>query len=300
MSLNLSWAPHYTGHVLAYSWRCWRTRAVAWVATVVAIGAVLSLAANAELFLVLSQRSLASQARSASEFQVFLADNANQQQIQALEGKLQNQPGVKSIRLRSKDEALGIAKQNGGLSSIATSGSGNPFPASVVVTLSDPSAATKIAELAAEDPATDKQVPTSYTPGQAKRLSAALNWAQALVIGIGLGALAVASLVALVLIRSHVRARRSELRILSLVGTPRAVIRMPLLVESISLAIGGSVLAMAALINVGAKVVPTMNSYLPFLQLGSAGSAIPPIGLATFFGSIIALGGCSLWVRLPR
>ena len=72
------WAPRYAFNVCVYCVRCWRGRLVAWLATAAAIGAVLSLAAGSELFLVLSERSLNEQVRSASELQVFLADSAQQ------------------------------------------------------------------------------------------------------------------------------------------------------------------------------------------------------------------------------
>jgi cell division protein FtsX len=124
--------------------------------------------------------------------------------------------------------------------------------------------------------------------------------AQAVVVGVAIAALAVASLVALVLLRSEIRARRSELRILTLVGTPRPVIRLPVLLEALALAAAGSAVAFFSLSYVGQNVVPAVNSYLPFLQLGSAASAVQLIGWVTLGSSVLALGTCSLLVRLPR
>jgi cell division transport system permease protein len=239
--------------------------------------------------------------QSASEFQVFLADGAQPQQVAALQQQIGNLPGVKGTRYRSKDEALGIAKRSSTLASIATANSSdNPFPASIVVNLQDPAAADRVAAAASASKATDSQVPTSYTPTQARRISTALSLAQAVVIGIGLAALGVASLVALALIRGELRARRAELRILVLVGTPRPIIRLPVFVEAISVAVVGTVIATAALLFVGVRVVPAVNTALPFLQLGSAVEATTAIALATLVSSVLALGACSLMVRLPR
>jgi cell division protein FtsX len=294
------WAPRYCFNVLAYCVRCWRARAMAWLATAVAIGAVLSLAAGAELFLVLSERSLNQQIRSASEFQVFLADDAQQAQVDQLRSRISAVPGVHTVTYRSRAEALDLARQSSTLASIADNTASNPFPASLVVDVDNPSTAGRVATLAAGDPATDRDVPASYTPAQGQRLSAFLSMAQAVVVGVALAALLVACLVALVLLRSEIRARRAELRILILVGTPRPVIRLPVFLEAGALAVAGSVVASLTLRYVGDHVVPAVNQYVPFLQLGSAAGAVQVLSLTTLVSSVLALGVCSLLVRLPR
>jgi cell division protein FtsX len=295
-----SWLPNYALSVLAYCWRCFRRRLLAWLATAMAVSAVLSLAASAELFLVLSQRSLAQQAHSASEFQVFLADDAQQAQVQDLSLRIGQLRGVKAVAYRSKAEALSLARRDPTLANLASTTPGNPFPASLVVQLADPSSAGQVATVATKDPATDHDVPFSYTPAQGRRLSEFLATAQAVIVGVALAALGVASLVGLVLLRSEVRARRAELTVLALVGTPRPVIRLPVLLEAVSLAVAGSLVATVVVIYVGGHLVPGVNSSLPFLQLGTATDVVASISLVTLASSVAALGTCSLLVRLPR
>ena len=294
------WAARYAFNVLAYCVRCWRGRLGAWLATAAAIGGVLSLAAGAELFLVLSERSLAEQVRSASEFQVFMADNAQADQIDALKRQIATLPGVRRVTYRTKSESLALARHSSNLATIADNSNENPFPASLVVDLSDPSAADRVTAVATQNPATDHDVPSSYTPAEGRHLSAFLSMAQAVVVGIALAALAVASMVALVLLRSEIRARRAELRILTLVGTPRPVIRLPVLLEAVALAFTGTIVASLTLTFVGDHVVPAVNTYVPFLQLGTATGAVAAIRAATLGSSMLALGACSLFVRLPR
>jgi cell division transport system permease protein len=296
----VAWAPRYAFNVLVYCVRCWRGRVLAWLGSAIAIGAVLSLAAGSELFLVLSERSLNQQARSASELQVFIEDGAEQAKVDDLQHRISTLPGVRRVTYRSKADALRIAQQNATLNNIAENTTANPFPASLVVDLDDPSAASQVATLATRDPVADHDVPASYTPAQGRRLSAFLSMAQAVVVGVALAALAVASLVALVLLRSELRARRAELRILTLVGTPRPVIRLPVLLEAVGLAVTGSLVAFLSVTYVGDHVVPAVNTYLPFLQLGSAAGATQAIEVLTLSSSVLALGGCSLLVRLPR
>lgn len=296
---TLSWAPRYTSGVLAYCLRCFRARLLPWIATTLAIGVILAVAANTELVLVLAQRSLAAQARSASEFQVFLASDANAQQVQSLQDQIGKLKGVRSVRYISKQQALAQAQQNPAIAAIG-SASNNPYPASILVTLQSPAASAQVTAVATKSPVVDKSLPTSYTPREARRLNAALNWANGIVVGIGVAALLIASLISMVLIRAEVRSRRSELRILSLVGAPRQVIRLPLLVESLSLAVAGTVVAVASLVAVGTKLVSGANNYLPFLQLAAPNLTLMQISLATLIGSTVTLGICSLLVRLPR
>jgi cell division protein FtsX len=295
------WIPAYSANLAGYCWRCWRARALVWLGTVVAVGAILALAANAELFVFLTQRGLSAQMQSTSEFQVFLADGAQPQQVTALQKQIGGLPGVGGTRYRSKEEALGIAKRSGDAAvTAAANGSDNPIPASIVVSIKNPSAVDRVTAAASASPASDHQVPTSYTPSQARRLSTALSLAQAVVIGIGLAALGVACLVGLALVRGELRARRAELQILVLVGTPRPIIRLPVFIEAVSVAVVGTAIATATLLLVGVRVVPAVNSALPFLQLGSAVQATSTIALATLLSSVVALGACSLMVRLPR
>jgi cell division protein FtsX len=296
---TFTWAPRYTGGVLAYCWRCFRARLLPWIATTLAIGIILAVAANTELVLVLAQRSLAAQARSASQFQVFLAGGANAQQVQTLQNQIAGLNGVRGVHYVSKAQALAQARANPAIAEIG-SAADNPYPASIMVNLQNPAASAQVTALALKSPAVDRSLPTSYTPREAHRLSAALNWANGIVIGIGVAALLIASLISMVLIRAEVRSRRAELRILALVGAPRPVIRLPLLFESLSLAVAGTVIAVATLLAVGTRLVAGANAYMPFLQMATPNLTLMEISLATLVGSLVTLGICSLLVRLPR
>lgn len=292
--------PGYLATLLAYCFRWWRSRLGPWLATAVAIGAVLSLAATAELFGVLAIRTLSQQASSASEFQVFLSDDAKPLQVDALTARIAALPSVRKVGYRTKTQALDLARRDSTLANIAEYTLGNPFPASLVAQLADPSAAAQVAAVAGNDPAVSRDVPFSYTPAQGIQLSQFLGTVRGLVLGVALGALGIASLVAFVLLRSEIGARRAELRILMLLGTPRRVVRLPVLVEAISLALAGSLLATATLIYVGGQVLPAVGDTLPFLRTGSLVAVIQTISLVTVVSSVLALGTSGWLVRLPR
>ena len=69
---------------------------------------------------------------------------------------------------------------------------------------------------------------------------------------------------------------------------------------SASKQLAGSVVATIVLVYAGGHLVPAVNGSLPFLQLGGAADAVRSISLATLASSVVALGACSLLVRLPR
>jgi cell division protein FtsX len=296
----LSWLPRYLASLGAYCFRWWRGRLGAWLATAIAVGAVLSLAATAELFGVLSIRTLSQQERVASEFQVFLADDARPAQVDVLLSRVAALPRVRTVSYRSKTEALNVARRDSTLGNLADYTLGNPFPASLVVQLDNPAAATEVAAVAGGDPAVSRDVPFSYTPAQGSQLSQFLGTVRGLVLGVALGALGIASLVAFVLLGSEIGARRAELRVLVLLGTPRHVIRLPVLAEAVSLAVVGSLLATATLVYVSGHVLPAASRSLPFVASGGAIPVTQTISLVTLLSSVLALGTCSWLVRLSE
>jgi cell division transport system permease protein len=296
----MSWLPRYLANLAAYCFRWWRGRVGAWLVTAIAIGAVLSLAATAELFLVLSVRTLSQQTRSASEFQVFLADDAKPQDVDALTAKIAALPAVRKVGYRSKEDAMSLARRDSTMANIAQYTWGNPFPASLVVQLQDPSAAAQVAAVAGTNPAVDKDVSFSYTPSQGVELSQFLSTVRALVLGIAVGALTIAALVAFVLLRSEIAARQAELNILSLLGTPRKVIRLPVVAEGVSLALVGSLVAIVTLVFVGAQVLPAVSDTLPFVRVGTSAPILQTVSAVTLLSSVLTLGACSWFVRLPR
>ncbi|HEV2953831.1 MAG TPA: permease-like cell division protein FtsX [Candidatus Dormibacteraeota bacterium] len=294
------WPVRYAQSVLGYCWRCWRSRTYAWIATVAAVTVLLALAASAQLIFLVGQRSLNHQLNAASQIQVFLDDGATPDQVSALEQALRGTKGVKQVSYFSKAQALAAARKDSSLSQFTDFTSGNPYPASLVVDMSTPQAAARVIATAKGQSAVDPKVPTSYTPAQASQLQAALSIAGAIIVGLALLALAVAGFVGLILMRGELRSRRAELRILALVGTPRVVIRLPVLIEALSIAVVATLGAAICLRYTQAQVLPAINSNLPFLQLRSAGGDWTSIVAVTLAASVLIFAGSSLLVRLPR
>ena len=294
------WPLRYVGTLWSYSWRWQRRRMSTWLVTALVLGVVLSVAAAVQLMVWLGDRSLTDQLRSASEMQVFVSDGATPDQQVALRGRLTAVPGVSGVTYRSKAEAAARAARDPQLAPLATASQGNPFPASFVLRMRDPEVAPRVLAAVASDPAVDPKIPASYTAAQAQRLSSALGALRVVAGALDAIALGVGAIVALALLRGEIRARRDELRILTLVGVPRAVIRVPLVIQVLSVAVAGSALAVCSLLYIGQHVIPAIDQSLPFLRLGDPGQAFGTLSVATVGASCLALIPCALLVRLPR
>ncbi|MBO0685039.1 MAG: hypothetical protein J2P45_17955 [Candidatus Dormibacteraeota bacterium] len=291
----------YMESVTAYSWRWQRRRLPAWALTVAVMGVMLSVAASTQLMVWLSQRSLNTQLQSASQMQVFLSDGASAGQVSALVTKLTHVPGVKQpLAYRSKEEAAGFAHQNEQLQPLAAASNTNPFPASLVMNMDNPQTGQKVLKAVKGDPIVDPVVPGSITSTQSQQLGSALDLLQAGSVLLDVLALGVAGLVTVALLRGEIRSRVDELRILTLVGVPRLVIRLPLVFQALSVALVGGLIGALSVFWVSSKVVPAVSSSLPFLQLGNPGPAPIAFAVGTVALACLTLVPCSLLVRLPR
>jgi cell division transport system permease protein len=204
------------------------------------------------------------------------------------------------VTFRSKAEAAARAARDPQLAPLAGASDGNPFPASFVLEMRDPSVAQRVLGAVVGDPAVDPKIPASYTAAQAQRLSSALGAMKVIAVALDAIALGVGAVVALALLRAEIRARKDELRVLTLVGVPRLVIRVPLVVQALSVALAGSALAVLSMLYIGQHVVPAIDQSLPFLRLGDPQSAFGTLAVGTLVATCATLLPCALLVRLPR
>ncbi len=294
------WLARYCLTLARYAWSWQKQRLGAWVVTVLVVALVFSVASTVQLVVWLGSEGVSSQLHSASEMQVFLADSATQDQQDALRAKLAGITGVGRLTYRSKADAQAHAAHDPQLATLAGAGDGNPFPASYVVQMSDPAVAKRVLKAVAADPAVDPKVPASYTAAQADQLSSALNALKVgawVVDGLALGT---GAIVATALLRSEIRARRDELRILALVGVPTVVVRLPLVIQALSIGLAGSVLAVLTVGYVSHAMLPALGRSLPFLHLGDPGHVLTALSLGTLTAGCAGLIPCALLVRFPR
>ena len=227
-------------------------------ASLAALGsiALLALMAGVAGLTALALFNLSSaQASQASVLHVYLLDDAPQDAVNDLQGRLQQDHRVASVTYISKSDALQRAERKPGMTQLVNAADTNPFPASFDVRVRSLGEIRSVATLVAGDPAVDPQHPSSFDSDSYSRLQFAFR--AVAIAGVGLLALllVVAAAVTAGSIRSTLLARREEVEVMWLVGSPRWMIGGPFLVEGaltggIGASIGGGLaflLGLAAL-----------------------------------------------------
>jgi cell division transport system permease protein len=241
------------------------------------------------------QSLAAQQARDAAVLHVYLRDDAQPPDVEALRAKLAADGRVATVAFTSKGDALRRAQHRPGLPDLVGAADTNPFPASLDVKLRDVRDVGAVAGAVGRGPAIDPILPNSYDRGAYERIQRVLA---VLAIAGGvflllLGFVAVA--VTANSIRAAIFARHQELEIMELVGAPRWMVRGPFLVEgALTGAIAGliagvvtlvaSLAALAAGASTFAQIAPGISAgvclvaalvvFLTGLGLGSGASLL--------------------------
>ena len=237
----------------------------------------------------------------------YVADDADQAQIDALMGEIRGMEGVASVDFTTKDQALENFRNTSNNPDIIDQLDGqNPLPASIDIELSDPQLvesvagqvlATSIYPTITDNP-DDPSEAVKYGQQSVERLFAVTNYVR--YIGIALIALLI--FIALVFINNTIRlailARRKEIAIMRLVGASNGFIRGPFLMEGAIHALIGSLLAVGVLQALRSAAIPRVQAALPFLSLEVDGGTYAMIYLSLVAaGLVIGLIGSAFAMR---
>ncbi len=244
---------------------------------------------------------------------VWLADDAEEEDIQELITYIAGLDGVADATFVSKAQALEIFKEENAdnadlismLEEMEAEGI-NDMPPSIEVTLSDPQSVERIAfdiqanttfQRICESPA-DPESAIRYGQKTVDKLFTVTNYVRY----IGIAIIALLVFIALVFINNTIRlaimARQREISIMRLVGASNGFIRGPFLTESILHALIGAALAIGAMEAIRRYVLPMLATDMEWLPLDLAMSSYYNIYIIlAVAGVIIALIGCSFAMR---
>jgi cell division transport system permease protein len=193
--------------------------------SILVLGAVLLVTSNVD--------RLVSEWSQAAEFSVYLRDDATSEQRGALESLI-DQSGVAAGReYVSKAQALGRFRRDfAELASLTSTLEDNPFPASVEVRVKPEAQANGqaeglVARIAREPGVADVR----YDREWLSRVSAALDAVRGIGFAVGLVMVIAAALTVATVVRLALHARRDEIEIMQLVGSPYSFIRGPFVAE---------------------------------------------------------------------
>lgn len=225
----------------------------------------------------------------------YVADDAEQSDIDSLVAAIRKMDGVASVSFTTKEQALEDFRNSmtGNPDIIDQLDGQNPLPASVDIELSDPQMVEQVAaQIEANstfrsicDEPGDPADSLKYGQQTVDKLFSLTNYVR--YIGVALIALLI--FIALVFINNTIRlailARRKEIAIMRLVGASNGFIRGPFLMEGALHAIIGSVLAVGVLQLLRMFAVPQLQDALSFLSFDVSSTTYLAI-----YASLVAAG----------
>lgn len=237
----------------------------------------------------------------------FVADDANQDDIQSMMDEIQGYEGVESVSFTDKDQALENFRQSTSSPEIVDQLDGqNPLPASIDIQLSEAQSVTDIANQILANPEfanicdnpDDPSDSLNYGQKTVDKLFSLTNTIR--VAGIVLIALLI--VIAFIFINNTIRlailARRREIAIMRLVGASNGFIRGPFLAEGSLHAIIGALLAIIVMEVVRNAVLPQIATALPWLPVSVDLSMFIMIYIALVVaGLVIGLLGSTFAMR---
>lgn len=207
----------------------------------------------------------------------YVADDASEQDINAVEQYIQELPGVESVDFTTKDQALEnfTNSMTSNPDIVAQLDGENPLPASIDVNLSEAQSVSDIANRILEnetfvkicDNPDDPSDSLQYGQKTVDKLFSLTN----AIRYIGIGLIVVLVLIAFIFINNTIRlailARRKEIAIMRLVGASNGFIRGPFLAEGALHAIIGALLAIGVIELIRIFTLPRVTSALPWLPI---------------------------------
>ena len=240
--------------------------------------------------------------------QVWIHDEADRADVEALQARLQAHENVSRAVYVSKEEALErFTEMMSASPQIVEQLAGNPLPASLEIELVDAQEMDEVVNLIkrseelpriASSPTDDPEDALSYGQGIVETLLSATEAAG--YAGIALvGILAIVSLIFINnTIRLTIYARRNELAIMRLVGASNGFIRAPFVLEGVLQALVGAFLAILVLLAVQSFAFPAAQEAFAFIDFNFDNQRMATIALIlTASGIVIGALGAVIAMR---
>ena len=227
----------------------------------------------------------------------YVADDASEQDIHAVEQYIQELPGVESVDFTTKDQALEnfTNSMTSNPDIVAQLDGENPLPASIDVNLSEAQSVSDIANRILEnetfvkicDNPDDPSDSLQYGQKTVDKLFSLTN----AIRYIGIGLIVVLVLIAFIFINNTIRlailARRKEIAIMRLVGASNGFIRGPFLAEGALHAIIGALLAIGVIELIRLFALQRITAALPWLPIN-----VDPVTVVLIYVTLL----CAGWV----
>lgn len=213
------------------------------LASILTVAISLILLGSSIIFLA-NATTIAKTFESQVQIAVFLDDNLDDGQVAAIQNRIKNLPGIESVTLTTKEQALWDFQESMNTTSLLEDLGGiNPFPDKITIIATDPNLVKDIASQVEKIPGVEN---VRYGQGFLEKLLAFTNWLR----WIGMAVVAVFALIALLLIslsiKTNVNSREKEIQIMRLVGASNSFVRWPFIIEGLVIGLLGGLIAVAA------------------------------------------------------
>lgn len=256
------------------------------------------------LAMVLNFNNIISGLESKVEITVFLKDNVQSHEIEAMSRQLNDWEGIKEWKFVSRDEALENWREEWGEQKYLLDGytaENNPLPDSFHITVENPDYVTEMVEKLRK--LTMVEV-VQYSKDVVGTITRIANTTRIL----GLAVVVILIIMAMIIIHNTIRisvySRRREINIMKYIGATDWYIRWPFIMEGISLGIMGAVIAGSLTAGIYYLLVqqlaesPMEGNILSLLQLLPLESIIYQIvGLFLLVGSVVGVIASVLSIR---
>ncbi len=267
--------------------------------TALVIGITLAMPAGLHL-LVKNLGTLSHSWERSLQASLFLKEDVDDAQAQALSQTLRTRPGIDQVRYISRDEAMAQFREHSGFGEALDILETNPLPA-VIVVFPDPKQTPATIELLVDSLAKLPEVDQATLDQQwLQRLYAILEIVRRGVLL--LAALLAAAVVVVVgnTIRLDIENRRDEIVVMKLVGAPDGFIRRPFLYTGFWYGLSGGLIALilisAALIAVADPAARLSGLYDSDYRV----AGLSFLGLLSVLGGGIALGWLGAFWTVSR
>jgi cell division transport system permease protein len=242
-----------------------------------------------------------------AQLSVFLDSDVKATELPALQDRLKKLPGVASLRLVPREQALARLKQTEGMPDVIASLGFNPLPDAFIVTAADNSEQS-LSKLVADLKAVPKVSKVQVDSAWIRRMDALLRLGRLAVVS--LASLLALALVAVTFntIRLQILTQRDEIEVAKLIGATNSFIRRPFFyLGALQGMLGGAAGCLIALLGIwllNRPIFEFAHLYGSDFQLHqlSVIDALAIIGLAGMLGWLGALLSVSkhLWQIEPK
>ena len=234
------------------------------------------------------------------QIEVFLEDSTDENQAQSMMDQIRVHDNVEAVEFRSKEDALNIMKKRWGENSYLLDSLGNnPFPNSLLITVSSLEDADKVTEYLNEFKGIED---LKYNKETVEKLTMVTDFLRVTSLVIMAFLVVVAIVVVANTIKLTVMARAKEISIMKYIGATNWFIRGPFFAEGVLLGVFSSLVSAGITYGLYAKVVSEVGTQVMTIL----SSPLVPAGymagnLVLIFLSIgVSIGACGSIISMRR